>query len=76
MSPESANEWLERARQNAARFAGLLEADVADLRDNQATPDMVYAAAKVEQIQCVLGRIIAGLNDDPQGILKQENDHK
>ena len=78
MSPEVeiASEWLERARQNAGRFSRLLEADLADLRANQVTAEKVQAAAKVERIQCVLGRIIAEMDDDPHGVLKQENDHK
>lgn len=72
LSPESANEWLERARQNATRFAGLLKADEADLRENQATPDAAQAVAKILQIQCLLGQIIAGLNDDAQCVPEQE----
>ena len=72
LSLESASDWLEPARQNAARFAGLLKADKADLRENQATPEAAGAVAKIQQIQCLLGRIIAGLNDDAQHVPEQE----
>jgi hypothetical protein len=74
MSPdaESANEWLERARQNAVRFAGLLEADGADLRENQATSDAAQAAAKIQHVQRLLGRIIAGLDEDARRVPEQE----
>ena len=70
--PESDSDWLEPARQNAARFSGLLKADEANLRENQATSDAAQAVAKIQQIQCLLGQIIAGLNDDAQRVPEQE----
>ena len=70
MSPESANEWLERARQNATRFVALLEADEADLRKNQA--NAAQTIVKIQQIQCLLGRILAELNDDAPRVPEQE----
>ena len=74
--PESDSNWLEPAGQNAARFAGLLKADGAELHENQATPDSAQAVAKIQQIQCLLGRIIAELNDDAQRVPEQEINRK
>lgn len=74
--PESDSDWLEPARQNAVRFAGMLKADEAELQENQATPDADQAVAKIQQIQCLLGRIIAGLNDDAQRVPEQEINRK
>lgn len=70
----SASEWLGRARQNAARFAGLLEADAADLRKSQTTPDAAQAAARIDQVQRLLDRIIAEL--DEKRVPEQEINRK
>ena len=72
LSPESDSDWLEPARQNVLRFAGRLKADGAELQENQVTPDADQAVAKIQQIQCLLGQIIAGLNDDAQHVPEQE----
>ena len=77
MSPdaESDSDWLEPARQNAARFAALLKADAADLQENQATPDAAQGVAKIQQIQCLLEQIIAALNEDVPNVPEQEINH-